>query len=282
MTQIPDQKTLWNGPAGKAWVDGQELLDRLLKPFEDLLVHEAIARNPSNVLDIGCGTGATTLAIAKALGSRAAVTGVDLSEPMIAVARDRAAREQSAARFISADAQTYPFEPGSVDLFTSRFGVMFFEEPTPAFTNLRSAAAPDASLCLIAWRSAAENAFMTTAERAAAPYLPELPPRKPDGPGQFAFADASLVRGVMIDSGWSDVELETLDPRCVLSVRDLDDYVTRLGPVGLALQQADEATRAEVTKAVRAAFQPYVFGDEVRFTAACWVIRARAAGVRRG
>jgi SAM-dependent methyltransferase len=278
MNQSPDQKTLWNGPAGKAWVDGQQLLDRLLRPFEDLLVEEVRARSARSVLDIGCGTGATTLAMARSLGSRAAVTGVDLSEPMIAVARDRAAREQSSARFICADAQSHEFEPRAMDLFTSRFGVMFFEDPTRAFANLRAAAAAGASMSLIAWRSATENPFMTTAERAAAPYLPELPPRKPDGPGQFAFADASHVRAILVGAGWSEVELEPLDTPCVLSARDLDDYVTRLGPVGLALQQADEATRAEVTAAVRAAFQPYIFGVEARFTAACWMIRARAMG----
>jgi SAM-dependent methyltransferase len=282
MTQPPDQKTLWNGPAGKAWVDGQELLDRLLEPFEDMLVEEARARDARSVLDIGCGTGATTLAMAKSLGERGVVTGVDLSEPMIAVARARAAGEQSAARFICADAQEHEFGTGSVDLFTSRFGVMFFEDPTRAFANLRAAAANGANMSLIAWRSAAENPFMTTAERAAAPYLPELPARKCDGPGQFAFADASRVRNILMDSGWSDVALEPLDTRCVLSVRDLDDYLTRLGPVGLALQQADAATRAEVTAAVRAAFQPYVFDEEVRFTAACWMIRASAPGVHHG
>lgn len=279
MTQAPDQKTLWNGPAGKAWVDAQELLDRLLKPFEELLVSEVRARSARNVLDIGCGTGATTLAIAKTLGERGAVTGVDLSEPMIAVARDRAAREQSSAHFICADAQSHAFEPGSVDLFTSRFGVMFFEEPMRAFANLRAAASAGAGMSLIAWRSAGENPFMTTAERAAAPHLPELPPRKADGPGQFAFADASHVRGMLVGGGWIDVDLAPLDMPCVLPLRDLNDYVTRLGPVGLALQQADDATRARVTEAVRAAFEPYVFGDEVRFTAACWVIRARNGGV---
>jgi SAM-dependent methyltransferase len=282
MTQPPDQKTLWNGPAGKAWVDGQELLDRLLKPFEERLLQESIAREPRHVLDIGCGTGATTLAMARTLGRGATVTGLDLSEPMIAVARGRASREQSTARFICADAQSHEFEPGSVDLFTSRFGVMFFEQPTRAFANLRAAASAGASMSLIAWRSAGENPFMTTAERAAAPYLPELPPRQPDGPGQFAFADASRVRGILVGGGWSDVELEPLDMPCVLSGRDLNDYVTRLGPVGLALQQADEVTRAEVTAAVRAAFQPYAFGDEVRFTAACWMIRARAGAARHG
>jgi SAM-dependent methyltransferase len=280
--QTIDQNALWNGPAAEAWIEGRELLDRLLKPFEDLLVEAVIARGTRQVFDVGCGTGATTLAVARALGSRGDVTGIDLSAPMIEVARSRAAREKSTARFICADVQSHDFAPLSVDSFISRFGVMFFEDPVRAFTHMRAAAAARATLDLITWRSAAENPFMTTAERAAAPLLPDLPPRRADGPGQFAFADAELVRGILIASGWRDVDLEPLDIPCVMPVQHLDDYVTRLGPVGLALQRVDAATRAAVTGAVRAAFQPYVIGDEVRFTAACWMIRADAMAARHG
>jgi SAM-dependent methyltransferase len=270
-----DQKTLWNGAAGQAWIEAQALLDRLLKPFEEVLVDAVKACGARSVLDIGCGTGATTLAVARALGSSAEVTGLDLSKPMIERARTRAAQEGSTAKFICADAQSHDFARRSVDTFISRFGAMFFEDPVRAFTNLRAAAVPGATLALIAWRGAAENPFMTVAERAAAPHLPELPPRKADGPGQFAFADAEQVRSVLTEAGWSDVDIRPLDVPCVLPLADLDDYVTRLGPVGLALRQVDERTRGKVTAAVRAAFQPYVFGAEGRFTAACWVIRAR-------
>ena len=112
---------------------------------------------------------------------------------MIAVARARAAEEGSAATFISADAETHRFEPPTFDTIVSRFGVMFFGDPVRAFTNLRLAASKDAALTCIVWRSAAENPFMTTAERAAAPLLPDIPPRRTDGPGQFAWADDRKV-----------------------------------------------------------------------------------------
>jgi hypothetical protein len=131
-------------------------------------------------------------------------------------------------------------------------------------------------LCCIAFRSAAENPFMTAAERAAAPLLPDLPPRRTDGPGQFAFADAGRVRGILADSGWRDIELRPLDVACVMPEPELEGYLMRLGPVGLALRNADPATRTRVIAAVRAGFEPYVQGPEVRFTAACWEIVARA------
>jgi SAM-dependent methyltransferase len=229
------------------------------------------------VLDIGCGTGATTLAIARHLGASGSCTGADISAPMIASARERAAREGLAtARFVCADAQTHAFEPASADAIVSRFGVMFFADPVAAFANLRRAAAPGAALGCLAFRSAAENAFMTTAERAAAPLLPALPARRLDGPGQFAFADSDRVAGILAEAGWTEATLQPIDVVCVFPARDLDVYFTRLGPVGLALQAADEVTRAQVVDAVRSAFEPFVRGGDVQFTAACWHLAARA------
>jgi hypothetical protein len=128
----------------------------------------------------------------------------------------------------------------------------------------------------VAWRSAAENPFMTTAERAAAPLLPGLPPRRPDGPGQFAFADPDHVRRILAASGWSAGDVQPIDVPCALPEPDLETYVERLGPVGLMLQQVDEHTRRAVLRASRAAFEPFVAEGEVRFTAACWAVSATA------
>lgn len=266
-----EQQVLWNGPAGHAWVAAQTLLDAMFEPFEAMLVHAAGSAH--RVLDVGCGTGATTLALARATDARSCV-GIDISEPMIAVARQRAGGE--AAEFICADAATHAFAPATFDAIVSRFGVMFFDDPVAAFTNLRAAASPDAVLSCIAWRSAAENPFMTTAERVAAPLLPGLPQRRPEGPGQFAFANADRVRCMLADSGWYDVRMLPLDVACSFPASDLTRYFTLLGPVGLALQQADAATREQVAGVVRAAFDPFVDGDTVRFDAACWQITARS------
>src|SRR5215475_6177419 len=170
-----EQRRLWNGPAGRAWVDAQELLDRLLKPFEDVLVEAVSDHGGRRVLDVGCGTGGTTLAVARRLGANARCTGIDISHQMIAAARSRAEREGTPASFIAADAQIHRFEPASFDTIMSRFGVMFFTDSVRAFANLRRAASEGAALRFVAFRSAAENSFMTTAERAAAPLLPKLP-----------------------------------------------------------------------------------------------------------
>lgn len=271
-----EQATLWNGSAGRAWIQVQSLLDRVLEPFEDLLVRAVATRSAHRVLDVGCGTGATTLAVARLLGVNGEVVGVDISEPMISVARARAAHDGSTATFFRADAQTHPFEPATFDLITSRFGVMFFEDPVCAFANLRRAATVDAELYLFAWRSAAENPFMTTAERAAAPLLPNIPSREPNAPGQFAFADSGRVARILEEGGWADIDIQPLDIPCVFPEKELVHYFTQLGPLGRALHEADEPTRARIIETVRAAFNPYVDRDEVRFNAACWKISAQS------
>lgn len=274
-----DQENLWNGTAGRAWVDAQTTLDQILEPFADLLV-EAVsavsAASGGSVLDVGCGTGGTTLAVARRLGDQGRCVGVDISAPMIDAARARAEREGTPASFIRADAQTHAFEPASFDVIISRFGVMFFDDFVGAFANLRHAAKVGAALRFIAWRGPEENPFMTTAERAAAPFLPSIPPRRLDAPGQFAFADSHRIRRVLEESGWDEIDIQPIDVTCTFPETELNRYLTRLGPLGLVLQDADEDTRTRVVQTVRGAFAPYVHGANVRFDAACWMVGARA------
>ncbi|GLU34072.1 class I SAM-dependent methyltransferase [Trinickia caryophylli] len=271
-----EQFALWNGYAGRAWVDTQATLDRLFEPIQTMLVEAVRNASAHSVLDVGCGTGATTLAIARMLGTHGRSLGVDLSEPMIAAARTRAEQENLPVAFVCADAQTHAFEPASADMIVSRFGVMFFADPVAAFTNLRSAARDGAALHAIVWRSAAENPFMTTAERAAAPLLPNLPPRRAEGPGQFAFADRARVSSILEKSRWTHVEMRPIDVPCTVPADAIAGYASRLGPVGAALQEVDEPTRERVLKTVSAAFGEYLHGGELRFDAACWAVTARA------
>jgi ubiquinone/menaquinone biosynthesis C-methylase UbiE len=272
-----EQVKSWNGSAGRGWVDAQTTLDQILRPFEDLLVAEVSAARGGRVLDVGCGTGSTTLAVARLLGAKGRGVGVDISEPMLALARDRAKRESTPATFICADAQTHAFDPATFDMIVSRFGVMFFADSVRAFANLRRAASDDAELRFVAWRSAADNPFMTTAERAAAPLLPNIPARDPDAPGQFAFTDRDRVHGILEKSGWTAIDIRPIDVGCSVPEADLVRYVTQIGPVGRILQEADDRTRAQVVAKIRPAFAPYVHGADVRFNAACWMVGARAS-----
>ena len=275
--QANDEQTmLWNGLAGRAWVEAQELLDQMFKPLEDLLVEAVFAGSEHRVLDVGCGTGSTTLAIARRLGAKGRCIGIDISEPMLTAGQARAERESTRASFIRANAQDHAFEPATFDMILSRFGVMFFDDFVRAFVNLRHAAKDSAELRFVAWRSPSENPFMTTAERAAAPLLPNLPARRPDAPGQFAFADQRRVHRILEESGWAEIDIQPIDVACTLPEKALVRYLTRFGPLGQILHEVDERTRTQVIETVRAAFDPYVHGAEVRFTAAGWRVGAQA------
>ena len=164
-----DQAERWNSDSGKAWVEMQALLDQVLEPFERLVVETAFPGEGGQVLDIGCGAGATTLAMARRLGPGGHCLGLDISRPLIAAARARAATDGLAnATFVEGDAQTAALDRGRYDAIQSRFGVMFFDDPVAAFANIRRGARPGAVLSFVAWRSPAENEFMTAAARAAA------------------------------------------------------------------------------------------------------------------
>jgi hypothetical protein len=153
---------------------------------------------------------------------------------------------------------------------------MFFDDPVRAFANLRRAARDGAEFRFVAWRSPAENPFMTTAERAAAPLMASIPPREPNAPGQFAFADRDRVFAILQAGGWSDIDIRPIDATCTLPEKELVGYFTRFGPLGRVIREIDDSTRMQVVSKVRAEFDPYVHGTEVRFTGACWMVRARA------
>lgn len=272
-TSPVDQNALWNGPGGQIWVAQQSILDGLFQPMADLLVAE-LPETVTQLLDIGCGTGASLLAAATAHPA-AHCTGLDISAPMLATARERAETAGLDADFILADAQQHPLPSAHFDWIQSRLGVMFFEDTGAAFANLLRAARPGAGLRFIAWRGAGENPFMTTAERVIGDAL-DLPPRVPGAPGQFAFADGERVQHLLQAAGWNDVEVTAVDLSCSLARNELPTYVGQLGALGLALRDLPGERAAALRDKALAAFTPFIEGDRVRVDAACWLIRARA------
>ncbi len=263
---------MWKGRSGRTWAELQSLLDGIFEPLVDLLVADIPDGANDSVLDIGCGAGATTRAAAARLGPQGRALGIDISDALIEVARAKAV---GAADFRNADAETHPFTPASFDRLISRFGIMFFADPVRAFANLHVAAKPDAAMHLLTWRSPADNPFMTTAERAAESDL-DLPKRAPNAPGQFGLADADYTRGILVKSGWREVAITPRNVPCAMRTRDLETYFTRVGPLGAMLEDVDPAKRAAIVAKVRAAFEPFVQDDLVRFECAIWQVRARA------
>lgn len=269
-----DQAQLWNGPAGRAWVDGQAMMDQMLHPFQERLVAAVAAQQGERVLDVGCGTGAVTLAIARQQRPGGAVTGIDISAPMLAAAEARLRMAGLTAHFLRADAESHDFTAGGFDRVVSRFGVMFFGQPVAAFANLRRATRPGGALHFFAWRGVTENSFMTLAERVAGPLLPALPPRQPGAPGQFAFADHDHVQEILRQSGWGGIDIAPVDVECSLPTDQLPAYLTRFGALGRVMEGLEPGRRQDVLAHLLNAFAPFIQAEKVLFTAACWQVTA--------
>lgn len=270
-----DQAALWNGEMGKTWVDMARVTDQLFEPLTAPLL-EATGAGASAMLDVGCGAGFTTLALARELGPEARTVGADISGPLLLAARDRSNAAGVPIDFIFGDAQTFEFAPASFDLIVSRLGVMFFADPVAAFANLRRAATDSARLRFICWRDPAENPFMTLTARATKGLL-DLPARIPNTPGPYGLADPERTRAILTDAGWSEVEVRPFDAVCAMPADELMTFLTRIGPLREALAEADDELREKVLEAVRTAAEPYVDGDRASFEAALWVVDARSS-----
>jgi len=274
MTDQQPETTGWNTQRSQVWVELQPMLDRLFSPFERILVDAVGVRGARAVLDIGCGAGATTLAIAQQFGGEVDCTGLDISQDLVDAA-SRRAEGMDNVRFLCADAQRHAFPPEQFDAIVSRFGVMFFDDPVAAFANLRAAARPGAALTCIAWRSASDNPFMTVQRRAIAEVLGPQGDPAPDAPGQFAFADDGRVRGILADAGWSDIDIRPINVPCTLPAENLPIYARRMGGMDAIASDLDEAQWGRLEAALDRGFASFVVDGVARFEAACWVVQAR-------
>jgi SAM-dependent methyltransferase len=269
-----DQAALWNGEMGQTWVEMARVTDQLFEPLTAPLL-EAASAGATSLLDVGCGAGFTTLALARELGPGARTVGADISMPLLVAARERADAAGVPIEFVFGDAQTFDFEPASFDLIVSRLGVMFFADPVAAFANLRGAATDAARLRFICWRDPSSNPFMTLTARATKDLL-DLPARVPNTPGPYGLADPERTRGILTDAGWRGVEVRPFDAVCAMPAGELMTFLTRIGPLREALGEADEERREVVLDAVRTAAEPYVKGDRASFEAAFWIVDATA------
>jgi SAM-dependent methyltransferase len=275
-----EQIEYWNAVGGPKWVRYQEMLDRQLDEVGEAAMDAAGLVDDETVLDVGCGCGSTTLTLARRVGAAGRAVGIDISRPMIDVARARAAAAGLAqAVFEVADAQVHPFTP-SFDAVFSRFGVMFFEDPVAAFTNLRRALRREGRLAFVCWRGIEHNPWMAMPLMAAVARLGIELPANPGAPGPFAFADPSRVEGILSGAGFRDGALRALDIDLTIggggTLEETVQFALDLGPLGRLLANEDEARRADATEAVREALAAHAGEDGVRMPGSVWIVTARA------
>jgi SAM-dependent methyltransferase len=275
-----DQIAYWNGPNGQRWTDRQAEQDVLLAPVSKALIDRAAAKPGDRVLDVGCGCGSTSIALARQVAPTGFVLGVDISGPMLARARELAPKG-APVDFVLADATVFPFDPQSFDLLVSRFGVMFFAEPAVSFANLRRALRSSGRVAFACWREPRENPWMMAPLQAIYQHVPKLPPQGPEDPGPFAFASEERVNRILGEAGYKRIEMEPVALSFDIAVgRGLDAAVEaamQIGPGSRALDGHPPETRAAAAKSVREMLTPYLRGQSVALPGSIWIVTAGAA-----
>jgi SAM-dependent methyltransferase len=271
-----EQAAYWNGPGGEGWLAAYQRIQRAVGDIGDVGLAAAAPQHGEHVIDIGCGTGDTTAALARAVGLAGHALGVDISETLIAAAR---AHRLDNATFVVGDAATHPFQAGHYDLVFSRFGVMFFADPVAAFRNIRRALKPAGRLVFIAWRTPQENPWGTTPVRAAQPFLPPQPRPGPEDPGQFAFGDRARVERILGEAGFKALRFEPIDRQIWMgdTVAEVVAGAGKFGPLARAFAGAEPAAIERAKRAIAEVLAPHEGPEGVRLPGACWLVRASAS-----
>ncbi|MCU1375780.1 MAG: Methyltransferase type 11 [Actinomycetia bacterium] len=265
----------WNGSSGQAWVADADRRDDVLRPVLDALLDAASLGPGEGVLDVGCGCGATSIAAAGAVGSTGSVLGIDLSEPMLDVARRRATDAGLGhLRFVVGDAQV-DLVPGGHDVAISRFGTMFFDASGDAFANIAAALSTGGRLCMATWQPLADNPWLVVPAEALLRHG-SLPPTDPSAPGMFAQSSASTITGLLGGAGFTDVDVQpvTVDLRLGADAADATDYLAGMGLSRAVLEPLGPSQRASALAAVTAALADHADATGVTLAAGVLVTTA--------
>ena len=277
------QIEFWNGETGRNWVTHDALMEAMLQPLGESVIDTLAPQPGEHVLDIGCGCGHTSLSLADRVGAGGSVTGVDISAPMLAVAGQLATErnaERTSIQFLEADAQTHSFEPERYDVVFSRFGVMFFEDPVAAFTNIHNALRPSGRLAFCCWQPRALNPFMTVPAMAALELLPTPPEVPPRTPGPFAFEEADYITEILTSAGFGSVAVTPLQQPLNfgrgLSLVDIVERLVQIGPIAQMVREASEDLQQPVRDKVIAAVAPFYTEDTgMTLDGQFWQVTAR-------
>jgi SAM-dependent methyltransferase len=262
----------WQGAVGRNWAAEWQRTDRSFAELNTVLVDRIVAkaRPDARILDIGCGAGATSLALAQRL-PQPEIVGIDLSESLAAAARARNA--EARVRFEVCDATSWSGGDWQPDMLVSRHGVMFFDDPVTAFARLAEVAAPAAQLVFSCFQVRSANAWASEV-----PALLPVPPAPvaPHAPGPFAFADPDHVRAILARAGWKDAEAEPVDFSYVAGagedpVADAIDFFTRIGPAAPLIRNLDEGEKIAFFDRLSQLLCNRLANGTVSFHAAAWI-----------
>jgi len=272
----------WNGVMGQQWAGMQRETDAVVAPFGNAALHRAAPRPGERVIDIGCGCGDTSIEIARRVGGRGTVLGVDVSQPMLAVARAQGALgRHTNLEFRDADASEAEL-PANTDLLFSRFGVMFFSQPIAAFSHMRKSLRAGGRCVFVCWRAPRDNAWAMaplSAARAAMGVTP--PPADPNAPGPFAFADDARLRAILEGAGFGSVDIQRFDASLTLGATALDaaERALRFGPASRFVREMGVEHVPRIRDAIEQAFAQLAAPDgRVLVDGSAWIVSAMNPG----
>jgi ubiquinone/menaquinone biosynthesis C-methylase UbiE len=277
-----EQVEYWNGPAAERWIRYQSALDHALRSYGNAALEMAAARYQERALDVGCGCGDSALALAEQVGPDGLVIGVDVSSAMLVRARERT-KQVPQLQLIEADAATFRPEPPSTrfDLIFSRFGLMFFSDPTAAFRHLHSLLREHGRLAFVCWRSFADNAWASVPFELVQKSLPPSAANDIDieqAPGPYSLADVSKLRQLLESTGFRDIEVERYDAMVIMA-GDLEraiDFSINAGPAArLLLGAAPEIIQRAHDELARA-LAPHRVEGGYGLAGSSWLVRASA------
>ena len=273
------QRRYWNTVAGPRWIAAPEFRERRNQESVALLLARLGLIGGESVLEIGCGTGALTLPLAAAVGERGRVVAVDISEPMLGLARQRASeRGFRNVALLLGDAQVFAFEPAAFDLATSRMGVMFFSDPTAAFRNIGGALKPGGRLVFACWAPLAENRHWLISYDIALRHLGPPAPRPSNESGPLAFGDPDYIRGVLAAAGFAEIAIERAHPTIVCgSPEEEARQAMLMGPTARLIEEKKpaEAIRQTITREIEAAFAAEASSGPIRLPGTIFIVAAR-------
>jgi ubiquinone/menaquinone biosynthesis C-methylase UbiE len=278
VTANQQQSEAWNGSESVHWVENADRYDRQFEPLTNALFAGLTLSPHQAVLDVGCGCGAVSRRAAR---EGCSVLGVDISEPLLAVAADRALAESlDGAKFLTADAQTYPFEEGAFDHVISQFGLMFFDQPVTAFANLLHSLTPSGRLTFTCWQGMEANEWVMVLAEAVTQHV-TVPSfgGLAGGPGMFALKDPNEIAGLLREGGFTEIGIEPVSSTMLMGGGGtFDESMEFLLGVGIArglLSQAGPDERVAAMGRIRELLAPrYQPGVGVRLDAAVWLVSA--------
>jgi SAM-dependent methyltransferase len=271
----------WNEVAGPRWVARAGIQEARNLEVAQILQREAAPKPGERVLDIGCGTGATTLPFAAAVAPGGTVTGADIAEPMLAQCRQNIAKSGATnIELLLADAQVHPFAPGSYDLLISRFGVMFFADPYAAFANLFTGLKKGGRLCMAVWSTLDDNVHWKIPFEIAVKHLGHPAPGDPNAPGPMAFRDPARFRDILAKTGFADIAIERRPFHITGQTAAAEaEHSAAAGPVWRLIEEkgAPEDVCQAIVAETAVEFARYLTPEGIRLPGTILLARARRA-----